>query len=135
MRSVVAEHKKNRCPEDDVFLSFARLVMQTSWGWDEYECRARAVLKIIPHPHGIPWHLKKTEPAGTDESLEKPVQRTDRKKRIIRCGICSASGHNARTCPNRPDTPTVTHTDGIERLSPGFDPNPPKVEESQEETS
>lgn len=132
VRKIVEAHRKNRRPEDAVFLDFARLVMRKSWDWDDYERLARAVLEVIPEPYGTPWWKKpRTEPkpAGATPAPKK------KKKRVIRCGICSGSGHNSRTCPNKPDTPTVTHTDGIERLSPGFDPNPPKVEEDQEDDS
>jgi len=133
VRRIVSAHQKNRNPEDAPFLEFARLTLRKSHAWDDYERLGRAVLAIIPEPHGTPfWKLPKpdpVEPAGEDK-VRAPKQKRSRK-----CGICSERGHNARTCPNKPDTPTVTHTDGIERLSPGFDPNPPsKVEEEKEST-
>lgn len=128
VRTIVSQHRKNRNPDDQVLLEFARLVQQKSWDWKEFERLQKAVMEIIPEPYGTPWWKKprsESKPAGTTTPK--------RKKRVIKCGICSGEGHNARTCPSKPNTPTVTHTDGIERLSPGFDPNPPKVEEDQED--
>jgi hypothetical protein len=122
---IVREHRKNRILDDQVFLEFARLATKKSYSQDEYDEKARAVLSIIPQPWGPGPKEMDQYPAETTPASSKKT----RKKRIIKCGICAGEGHNARTCPNKPDTPTVKHTDGIERLSPGFDPNPPEVEE------
>jgi len=131
VQRIVEAHKKNRNPDDAVFLEFARLVLRKSFTWDEYERQSQLVAAIIPHPFGIPWHLKeKLEPADAPEVA--PTKKKKKARRVVKCGICAGEGHNARTCPSKPDTSTVTHTDGIERLSPGFDPNPPRVEESHE---
>lgn len=118
VRKIAEEHRKNRNPEDRVFLEFARLVLQKSYGWDDYERLAKQVLKIIPHPFGPPVE-RKTPLASA------PEQPAKRKKGQRKCGVCSGVGHNSRTCPNKPNTPTMTFDDGIERLTPGYDPNPP----------
>jgi len=128
IRQIVQEQVKNRNPDDAVFLEFARLVIRKSFEWDEYEVQAKSILAIIPFPFGRPKPLiEKIEPA--DDLEIAPTKKKEKARRAVTCGICGGEGHNARTCPNKTDTATVTHTDGIERLSPGFDPNPPKVEE------
>jgi hypothetical protein len=124
VRRIVDAHKKNRNPDDAIFLEFSRLIFQKSWRNEDYERLQRSVLAVIPEPWGPPFWKRepKPEPAGT----------TRKKRRIVKCGLCSGEGHNARTCPSKPSTPTATYTDGIERLAPGFDPNPPEVEESND---
>jgi len=113
------EHKKNRDPDDLVFLEFGRLVLKNSWDWSDYDRMAQEILTLEPEPWGPGIYR---EPAVI---APPPVRKkSGKKKRTVRCGICSGEGHNARGCPNKPDTPTVKHTDGFERLSPGFDPNP-----------
>jgi len=129
MRRIVDAHRKNKNPEDAPFLAFARLALKKSYAWDDYERLARAVLAIIPEPYGTPfWKLP---PKEDPEDAPLPVPKAKPKRK---CGICSERGHNARTCPNKPDTPTVKHTDGIERLSPGFDPNPPDHQNDRDQS-
>jgi len=122
VEKIVREHKKNRDPADANLLEFARLVTKKTWSWDEYSRLQKIVLEEAPEPWGP--RLRPKQP--------KQSKQPKRSKRVVRCGICGGEGHNARTCAERPDTPTVQYTDGIERLSPGFDPNPPeRVEEDQ----
>ena len=131
IRKIAALQKKGEREDTDaIFFDFARLVLQKSWSMDEYLRLQKAVLTEIPEPRGEPFWKKpqpapEVEPAGT-------VALPKKKKRVITCGICEGVGHNARTCPAKPNTPTVTHTDGAERLTPGFDPNPPEVEDSSD---
>ena len=123
VEKIVRDHKRNREPADAMFLEFAILVTKKSWPWDDYERLQKLVLTEIPEP----WGPKRQVLIPEDQ--EQPHQS---KRRVVTCGICGGTGHNARTCPSRPDTPTVQHTDGIERLSPGFDPNPPGSEADNE---
>lgn len=116
---IVKAHRKNRNPDDKVFLDYANWALTQKWTKEKYIRLATAVLDIIPEPYGTPWQKRPPK----EEPLPKRT-----KTRTITCGICSFKGHNARGCPNKPDTPTVAHTDGIERLTPGFDPNPPPKE-------
>lgn len=127
------DHKKNKEPGDQIFLEFARLVQGASFSIKEYERLQRAILSEIPHPHGTPWI--ETEPAGSRKPpTQATVVKASRKTKGQRkCGICGLMGHNARTCSSKPDTPTVKHTDGIERLTPGFDPNPPSGQVNEED--
>ncbi len=111
---IVKAHRKNRNPEDKVFLDYANWALAQGWTKEKYICLATAVLNIIPEPFGVPW--QKLSPK------EDPPKKS--KTRTVTCGICSFKGHNARSCPNKPDTPIIRYADGIERLSPGFDPNP-----------
>ena len=123
LRRLMQDHKKNRSPEDAVFLEFGALVLKKSWDWAEYERLQRLVLTEVPEPWG-PQVRRKERPAGDVDEVPKP-----KKKRTVTCGICGGQGHNARSCSDKPDTPTITHTDGFERVKPGYDPNPPKKEE------
>jgi hypothetical protein len=123
VRMIVSSHRKNRTPNDQIFLEFARLTVKKSWDMDDYERLARGVLEIIPEPYGTPW-WKRSQPAGTSTPTKQ--------RRVSRCRICSEPGHNARTCPDKPSdgSATVDCADGLTRLAPGFDPNPPaEVEE------
>ena len=124
IRNILTKHQKNRNPEDAPFLDFARLVLRKTIPWDEYMSQAKIVLDLYPEPFGPPWNKQGLEgpiPGPYPES-EAPKKKT-KKKRQRKCGICSEPGHNARTCPQKPATPTMTSDDGIERLTPGFDPN------------
>jgi len=135
IRQIVSGHQKNKNATDTPFLEFARLTQKSSWDDDDYERLGKVVLQEIPYPHGIPWWERPGHPAGTRETTKVPAR--ERKRRAITCRICSKTGHNARTCPDKPkgDSPTVDCADGLTRLAPGFDPNPPpEVEEGQEET-
>lgn len=117
VRRIVNEHRKNRDLDDQVFLEFASLTLQKSYKWEDYERLAKRVLAIIPHPNG-------KQVYHTDAA---PPQPAGKKRRTVTCGICSGKGHNARSCPAKPDAPTMTSDDGIERLTPGYDPNPPET--------
>jgi len=122
---ILRANRKNRNPDDRVFLDFARLILQKRLPPAEYERLGKAILAIIPEPFGTPWWKKKPEPP----KWSKPS------KRQITCRICSQPGHNARTCPDKPKdgSSTVDCADGLTRLAPGFDPNPPeRVEESND---
>jgi hypothetical protein len=96
---------------------------------------AHAVLELVPKPFGHPWD--KQPPKGPipgpypDAKPPKKRKKKKRQKKQRKCGICSTPGHNARSCPDKPDTSTVVHDDGIERLTPGFDPNPPVADDDQ----
>lgn len=67
IRKLVSSHRKNRNPEDEVYLSFARLSVRQSFSWDDYEEKAKAVLELIPRPWsplatpGEPRKQKKTK--------------------------------------------------------------------------
>lgn len=135
---IVRAHKSNRDPDDEVFLDFARLIQQRSYEWDEYARLQRKVLNIISDPWGTEDVTRvrrkarvRTEPETTvpDAAIVEvagPDPKT--KKRVVTCGICGLTGHNVRTCPNKATGPTLKYADGVERLSPGYDPNPPKEE-------
>lgn len=114
LRQIVSEHKKNKSADDAVFLAFARLVCQKSFTSVQYETLQKQVLALVPYPFGV---------LPLPKAIEEEPPKQPRRRR---CGLCGTLGHNARGCPSKPDTPTMTHNDGIERLPPGFDPNPPK---------
>jgi hypothetical protein len=58
LQKIIIDHRKSKSIKDMPFLEFGRLVMKKSWDRDEYERLQRAVLNIIPHPFGIPFHLR-----------------------------------------------------------------------------
>jgi len=70
IRKLVANHHKNRNPDDEVYLSFARLSVRKSWDWDDYEEKAQAVLAFIPHP----W--------SPDAAPKEPKKEPDRRKGV-----------------------------------------------------
>ena len=106
-------------------MEFCRLVTKQTIPWDEYMRQAKIVLDLFPEPFGPPWDKKGLDGPIPPPTRESKAPKKKRKKRTVTCGICGEQGHNARGCSNKPDAPTVKHTDGIERLAPGFDPNPP----------
>lgn len=99
----------SKSPDDGPFLDFLREALKKSPKGDVYERLQRAVLRIIPEPFG---------PQRSAEQEPEPVIR-----RVYTCKICGQSGHNARGCPEKPDAPTVVCSDGLTRLTPGFDPS------------
>lgn len=103
---------KSRDPDDAVYLDFLRLVLQRSFNIEDYERLQLKVLEQHPHPFGLP-PKKKTTKSVSKQST----------KRVYKCRVCDGPGHNARGCPNKPEGPTTTDTDGFTRLSPGFDPS------------
>jgi hypothetical protein len=119
---IVRDHKKNRNPDDQVFLDYARWALTAKWNAKDYERLATAVLAIIPEPFGPPWWKR------IDET---PAPTLTKRKR--KCGLCGQPGHNARTCPDKTSGPTMTYSDGNERLTPGFDPNPPVADDAPPE--
>ena len=136
IRKIVAKHAENTNPDDAVFLEFSRLVVKKSIKLGEYERLQLAVLEIVPRPFGMVWSKSAPpDPLPGPYPESEPKKKRPKKRCIVSCGICGEPGHNARGCANKPDTSVVKHTDGVERLTPGFDPNPPKkVDEEKEST-
>jgi len=114
MQKIVTIHRKNRNLDDAVFLDFAKLTLKKH-EWDDYERLGRAVLAIIPEPFGAPYRAPTAE-----EVVEEDLAPKIKSRRTVTCSICSKSGHNAKTCPDKPNTPTVQCADGLTRLTPGF---------------
>lgn len=102
---------KSRDPADAVYIDFLRLVLKRGFKIEDYERLQLRVLALHPHPFGLPPKKKSSKRTAAP------------KQRVYKCRICDKPGHNARGCPNKPEGPTTTDTDGFTRLSPGFDPS------------
>jgi len=72
IRRILQKQSKDHTPEDQVFLDFARLILEQSFVWDEYEAKARAVLELVPEPFGPCWTYKASDP---------PVEKEPEKRR------------------------------------------------------
>jgi hypothetical protein len=103
IRRIVRDQAKNRTPEDQVFLDFARLILKKSFRWEDYEPKARAVLAIIPEPFGPCWSSKIS-------NLEPPVEEKPKKRRN------PPRKNNNRNKPPKGEPPRAGGIDDLFRL-------------------
>ena len=130
LRQIIEDYEGDGGADDQVFLDFGRLALQPAFKYSDYEVLQLAVLKRVPKPFGPPWDKQPPErqiprPPQSGGPVDSVDTTKERKRRAVTCSICGETGHNARGCSNKPSTSTIKHMDGIERLAPGFDPNPP----------
>jgi hypothetical protein len=76
---IVNKNKKNRNPDDQVFLKYARWALTGRWNEADHLRLAGAVLELIPEPHGAPWWKKEGAPAVEEKPKKK--RKTTRKKK------------------------------------------------------
>ena len=109
LQSILFEQRKNKDPNDSVYLDFAKLASKgpvSTKNLEEYRRLQKEILQLHPDPYG----------AGL--GLDRPKKSKNRRK----CSICKKTDHTARKCPDK-SKKAIVSDDGLPRLTPGWDPS------------